>query len=216
MGVVLVINILGIIGVLAVFTFNRFETVAYDFEKVDLEVITTGNVDIEAAENNVQYAASVSFRNLSSTPVLLRVMPVEEWTDVNGNVIPSGNIQMTFDSSVVNEVVNSANAGHVGRNWFRGNDGFFYYYEMLCPMETTSVLVTGYRINSVTGQYVRANLNLNFLAESVQAEGNVWSNFFDAANLPVVVVTNWNTGGIHRTTDLLGAPPRDVKDCRNL
>ena len=208
---VLIINVLGIVGVLAVFTFNQFENVTYDFEKVDLEVITSGNVDIEDAEATT-YTAGVSFRNLSSTPVLIRAIPVEQWTNATGNVIASGNITIGFHTAVFNALNAPVDASSVGRNWFLGSDGYFYYYELVCPMETTTPLMVNYRINSVAGQYTGATLDLSFLAESVQAEGNVWSQIFSASSVPAIIVTNWTAGGVHTTQDLLTLP-RAVKTC---
>ena len=211
-GVVLVVNVIGVIVVLAVFTFNQLTNITYDFEKVDLEVVVTGQTNVERAQAGAPgINATAKIRNLSSTPVLLRVIPVEEWTSSNGTPLPSGNVTFRFDSSVSTSPGGLTAPGNVGMKWFRGTDGYFYYYEKLCPMEATTILVTGYTINSVAN-HTNATLNVNFLAEAVQAEGNVWSRFFNANNVPVVVVSNWNTGGIYTTLDLL-TTPRTAKVC---
>lgn len=166
------ISLLAIISILSVMAFS---TLAYfTAEEAVLNKITTGNVDIELHDETLN-------ANNEWAPFpedgLTGIMPGDV-VSKKVNVANTGDnpvwIRVSLDKSIT-EALNfegiTLNINTV--DWIEGEDGWFYFKQVLSPNHTTSNLFTEVKFDKSLGnEYINALIEIDVSAQAVQSQNN--------------------------------------------
>lgn len=116
-------------------------------------------------------AKEVKFTSLGKSKTYLRVQLVPTWKNDNQAELSNTNITFNLNNS---------------QNWFKAQDGWYYYTQILNENDVTDVL-----LNSVTiagagtnNDYQGAILDVVVNAEAVQAENDAYKDAWGLTELP--------------------------------
>lgn len=167
-----IISLLAIISILSVMVFS---TLAYfTAEESALNKITTGNVEIELhdetlnANNELVPFPEAGLTGIMPGDVVSKTVNVENTGDnpiwVRVHLDKSITEGLNFEGIALN--INTV-------DWTEGEDGWFYFKQVLTPDETTSSLFTEVKFDKSLGnEYVEALIEIDVSAQAVQSQNN--------------------------------------------
>ena len=145
-----VVLLIGLVGGSLAYLFTNTDPVRNTF--------TPAAVDVEIIENfNEQEKKDVRFKNKGDVPVYMRARLVINWTDVNGNIVPTPPSGYSDNKD-----------GLPGTGWVQNGD-YYYYTSPVAAGGTTSNLVN--RITANTPKDPEYFLLVDVLVETIQADG---------------------------------------------
>ena len=155
--------------------------------KVARNIVTAGNVKIELNEPILPSGGlkimpatvakrEVTVKNIGKNDCYVRVKLEAQ---ISPSSLPSteGKITLLFDTSDTSK-------------WVKDSDGYWRYKEKLAPNDTTTNLLLGIQFDKSMGnEYKNAAIDINVLAQAVQADNNA----FDPDKGSVLDVKGWPT-----------------------
>lgn len=138
------------VGSTVAYLVDKTQSLTNTFTPAEVKITVTDKI-----ENNVK--SDVQIKNNSSIDVYLRVAVVGYWKDDSGNIVAPWN--------------DYANLPINGSKWTTGSDGFYYYQGTVLANTSVALFTEGGSYTAPDAPIEGAHLEMQILAQGIQAEG---------------------------------------------